>query len=84
MKCESPITYHSKDMTNVKVFESGSNLKVKVSRSKILVPIERSVERNTHMKYESPIIIHKIEPMLKILQTDRWTGQKLYVSPIFR
>jgi hypothetical protein len=42
MKYESPITCHSKDMANVKVFESGSNVKVKVTRSKMLVPIERS------------------------------------------
>jgi hypothetical protein len=54
MKYESLITCHSKDMANVKVFESGSNFKVKVTRSKMLVPIERY----TLMKYESPITCH--------------------------
>jgi hypothetical protein len=42
MKYVSPITYHSKDMANVQVFKSWSNLKVKVRGSKILVAIERS------------------------------------------
>jgi hypothetical protein len=42
MKYQSPITYHLKDMANVKVFlKIRSNFKVKVSRSKILVPIEK-------------------------------------------
>jgi hypothetical protein len=50
MKYKSPITYHSKDMANVtiqkiwpmlKFLKSGSNFKVKVTRSKNLVSIER-------------------------------------------
>jgi hypothetical protein len=45
MKYESPITYHSKDMANGKVLKSGSNFKVKVTRSKILVPVERSCHK---------------------------------------
>jgi hypothetical protein len=39
----------SKDMTNVKVLKSGSNFKVKVSRQKIMVPIDRSChKKQTH------------------------------------
>jgi hypothetical protein len=49
MKYKSPITCYSKDMANVKVFKSGSNFKVKVTRSKILVQIERSCHKeNTY------------------------------------
>jgi hypothetical protein len=36
---ETPVTYHSKDMANVKVSENGLHYKVKVTRSKIMVPI---------------------------------------------
>jgi hypothetical protein len=42
MKYGSPITYHSKDMTNVKVFEVGQTSR---SRSKTPVPIERSCHK---------------------------------------
>jgi hypothetical protein len=40
MKYKSPLTYHSKDMANVEVMESGSNFKVNVTRSKIMVALE--------------------------------------------
>jgi hypothetical protein len=40
MKYGSLITYHSPDMTNVKVFKSRSNFRVMVWRLKIKVPIE--------------------------------------------
>jgi hypothetical protein len=46
----------SKDMANVKVFKSRSDFKVR--RSTILVPIERSCQKNTHTKYKSPITYH--------------------------
>ena len=39
----------------LKFFKSRSNFKVKVTRSKLMVPCERSFIRNTHMQYESPI-----------------------------
>jgi hypothetical protein len=45
MKYESHITYHSKDMANVKFLKSRSNFKVKVTRSKVLVSIERSCHK---------------------------------------
>ena len=47
MKYESPTSSGWEDMAKVKVFESRSNSKVKVTRSKILVPMERSC----HKKY---------------------------------
>jgi hypothetical protein len=34
--------YHSKDKANIKVFKSRSNFKVKVRRSEIVLPIQRS------------------------------------------
>ena len=37
----------------LKFFKSRSN--VKVRRSKIMVPCERSCHKNTHVQYESPI-----------------------------
>jgi hypothetical protein len=40
--------YHSKDIANVKVIKSRSNLKVK--RSKFLIPIKALVIRNKRMK----------------------------------
>ena len=43
---ESPITFGKKVMVKVKVFKSRSNFKVKVTRSKIMVPCERSCHKN--------------------------------------
>jgi hypothetical protein len=62
---ESLIIYHMRDMTIIKVFLSRSNSKVMVRRSKIKVPIEKSCHKETHMKYESPILlsIQKVWPM---------------------
>jgi hypothetical protein len=45
MKYNSLITYHSKDMAKVKVLKSGSNFKVKVTKSKIMVPLESSCHK---------------------------------------
>ena len=45
MQYESPITSGLKIMTKVKVFKSRSNFKVKVTRSKIMVPCERSCHK---------------------------------------
>jgi hypothetical protein len=41
----SPITYHSKHMAKVEVFKIGSNFEVKVTRSKIMVPLESSYHK---------------------------------------
>jgi hypothetical protein len=50
--------------------KSKSNIKVKVTRSKILVPIKGLVIRITHMKYEPlSLAIQKIWPMLKFLKS---------------
>jgi hypothetical protein len=72
----------------LKFLKSGSNFKVKATRSKIMVPIEYKglVIRNTHMKYESPITCHS-KDMANIevfadRQTDRRTGQKLYAPDL--
>jgi hypothetical protein len=43
MKYKSPITYHSKDMANVKVFEKW--IKHQGQKVKILIPIERSCQK---------------------------------------
>ena len=46
IKYESPTSSGKEDMAKVKVFfKSRSNFKVKVIRSKILVPIERSYQK---------------------------------------
>jgi hypothetical protein len=49
MKYKRPITYHSKDMVNVKILKCRSNFKAR--RSKIILPIERSC----HMEYINEI-----------------------------
>jgi hypothetical protein len=51
----------------LKFLRSGSNFEVKVTRSNICLPIERSI-RNTHMKALS-LAIQKIWPMLKFLKS---------------
>jgi hypothetical protein len=67
MKYEIPITCHSKDMANVKFLKSGSNFKVKVTRSKNLVPIERSCHKEH--TYEIPITCHsKDMPNVKVFE----------------
>jgi hypothetical protein len=74
----------------LKFLKSGSNFTVKVTRSNILVPIERLVIRNTHTKYESPITCHsKDMANVKVFadrQIDKQTDRqaKNYISPIFR
>jgi hypothetical protein len=47
VKYESPITYHSKDISNVKVLRNRPNSKVKVTRSKMKVPIQRSCHKKS-------------------------------------
>jgi hypothetical protein len=56
MKCESPITYHSKDMANIKVSEKSVKLESQGHKvKKNWYQYKGLVIRNTHMKYESPI-----------------------------
>ena len=43
----------------LKFIKSRSNFKVKVTRSKIMVPSERSCHKNTHVQYGSPITSSK-------------------------
>jgi hypothetical protein len=50
MKYESLITYHSKDMTNVKVFEKWVKLQGQGHKVNTLVSIERSC--NKKLTYE--------------------------------
>ena len=45
MQYESPTTSGKKVMAKVKVFNSMSNFKVKVTRSKIMVPCKRSCHK---------------------------------------
>jgi hypothetical protein len=63
MKYKTPITYHSKHMAKVKVLKSGSNFKVKVTRSKIMVPLER-----THI---IPITYHS-KDMTNVIVFEKW------------
>jgi hypothetical protein len=56
IKYESPITYHSKDNTNVKVFRN--RVKLQGQEIKITVPLEGRVIKNTHMKYDISITYH--------------------------
>jgi hypothetical protein len=53
---EIPITYHSKDMANVEVFEKWVNLRGQGHRVKNLVPIERFCHKEH--TYEIPITYH--------------------------
>ena len=50
MKYESPTSSGFEAMAKVKVFKSRSNFKVKVTRSKILVPMERSCHKECTCK----------------------------------
>jgi hypothetical protein len=78
MKYEIPITYHSKDMANLKFLKSRSNFKVR--RSKLLLTIERSCHKK--YTYEIPITYHSKDMANDSLcrQTDKQTGtgQKVY------
>jgi hypothetical protein len=76
MKYESPITYHSKDMANVKDLKSRSNFKVKVGAHKCWYPWKGHVTRNTHMKYESPITYHSKDMANVKVFADRQTDRK--------
>ena len=52
-----------------KLFKSGSNFKVKVRRSNIMVPCERSCHKGKHVQYESPITSgQKVMAKVKVFQ----------------
>jgi hypothetical protein len=53
----------------LKFLKSGSNFKVKVRRSKILVPIERSYHKEH--TYESPITCHS-KDMANVKGFEKW------------
>ena len=53
MKYESPITYHSKDLANVKVFEKW--VKLQDQDKKCWYQQKGLVIRSTHFKYEITI-----------------------------
>jgi hypothetical protein len=57
----------------LKFLKSGSNFKVKVTKSNILVPREGLVIRNKYMKYESPITRHlKDTCMVNVIVFGKW------------
>ena len=54
MKYESPTSSGKEAMAKVKVFfKSWSNFKVKVTRSKMLVPMEKSCKKEYTCEYET-------------------------------
>jgi hypothetical protein len=55
MKHKSPITYHSKDMANVKIFGKWVKLQGQGHKVKNYGTMKVLVIKNTHMKSESPI-----------------------------
>jgi TusA-related sulfurtransferase len=71
MKYKSPIAYHSKDMAKpkLKFLKSGSNFKVKVTRSKIIVPIESSCHKEH--TYEILITYHS-KYMANVKVFEKW------------
>ena len=56
-------------LPRLKFFKRRLNFKVKVTRSKIMVPCEGLVTRNTHVQYESPISSDKkVMAKVKVFQ----------------
>ena len=49
-----------KVLARLKFLKIGSNFKVKVTVSKIMVPTEGLIRRNTHVKYESSSTHHSL------------------------
>jgi hypothetical protein len=82
MKAVSPTI--QKIWSMFKFLKSGSNIKVKVTMSKIMVPIERSCHKEH--TYEIPITYHSEDMANVKVFADRQTnGQaKNYMPPIFR
>ena len=69
----------------LKFFQSRSNFKVKVTRSKLWYHVKGLVTKNTHVQYESPItsgkkVMAKVKVFSKVGQTSRSMsrGQKLW------
>jgi hypothetical protein len=67
---EIPITYHSKDMANVKVFEKWIKLQRQGHKVKTF-GTNRKVIRNTHMKYESPTTCNS-KDMANVKVFEKW------------
>ena len=53
VKYQSFVAYYSHIINKVKVFSKSPDSKVKATRSKLFVPMEVLVTRNTHVKYQS-------------------------------
>jgi hypothetical protein len=68
MKYKSPITYHSKDMANVKVYGKWVKLQGQGHKVKNYGTMKVLVIKNTHMKSLS-LTIQKIWPMLKFFES---------------
>jgi hypothetical protein len=82
MKYKSSITYHSNNVTNVTVFKSRSNLKVNITISKIMVPIERSCcKEHWPMEYESPITYHSKDTANVKVFADRQMDRPKTICP---
>ena len=55
--------------------KSASNFKVKVTRSKIMVPMKGLVIRNKHMKHQSPITYHS-KDMANVKVLEKWVKRQ--------
>jgi hypothetical protein len=82
MKYESPITCHSKDMANVKVFEKWVKLQDEGHKVKTFGTNRKVLSKETHMEYESPITYHSKDMANVKFFADRRTGQKLYAPDL--
>jgi hypothetical protein len=69
MKYESPITYNSKDMANVKVFEKW--VKLQGLGQKLWYQKKALIIRNTYTKYESSITYHS-KDMVNVKVFEKW------------
>jgi putative transposon-encoded protein len=69
MKYKSSITYHSKDMANVKVYEKWVKLQGQGHKVKNLVPTERSCHKEH--TYEIPITCHS-KDMANVKVFEKW------------
>jgi NifU-like protein involved in Fe-S cluster formation len=70
MKYESLITCHSKDMTNVKVFEKWVKLQGHLVKN-VGTNTKGLVIRNTHVKYENSITCH-LKDMTNVNVFEKW------------
>jgi hypothetical protein len=54
VKYQNPIPHSSKDIAQVKVFKTTSKFKIKVIRSKVLAPEERSIQNASTSHVSNP------------------------------